>query len=329
MGKRKLHQQTYYQCDWTGLPMRQSNCYMPDWNEAGKLAKHGSYCCWEAVVAHAMESTRPEVSKEVRRLHRVREYINELVGCTVEPAPHWSKIAWFAQNTETDTITSPEDFLEKCKAPGPVVAVRMLADGTTHEVMCSKADIKNHFQDHLVRPFNLQGPCHEPQSFQTVRKKGVKDRDLTVFYWPFKNGLPFNQTATNIFKMQIYGDVLLIQQTKEPCFLPRERYVNYFHTSFQEQFANKSHKRKEPLPPSLTSEGYALVKDQMASELSQVETLASSSASAPGELAKAAVLPPPSGAELAELLRAKGLQPPKPKRQKAHHHQTPVVAVEA
>ena len=47
-----------------------------------------------------------------------------------------------------------------------------------------------------------------------MRKKGSKDRDLTVFYWPFKNGLPFNQTASNMFKMQIYGDVLLVQQTR-------------------------------------------------------------------------------------------------------------------
>ena len=29
MGKRKLHELHYYQCDWTGLNMDQSYCYMP------------------------------------------------------------------------------------------------------------------------------------------------------------------------------------------------------------------------------------------------------------------------------------------------------------
>ena len=59
MGKRKLHAETYFQCDWTGLPMRYTNCYMPSWNESGKLMKHGSYACWEAVVAHAEEIATP------------------------------------------------------------------------------------------------------------------------------------------------------------------------------------------------------------------------------------------------------------------------------
>ena len=105
--------------------------------------------------------------------------------------------------------------------------------------MCGKEDIRDNFAKHLTRPYALQGPLHTPQSFQTVRKKGSKDRDLdlTVFYWPFKNGLPFNQTASNMFKMQIYGDVLLVQQTREPCFLPRDRYVNYTLLAFNEQFA--------------------------------------------------------------------------------------------
>ena len=29
MGKKKLHGETIYQCDWTGFPMRNSNCYVP------------------------------------------------------------------------------------------------------------------------------------------------------------------------------------------------------------------------------------------------------------------------------------------------------------
>jgi hypothetical protein len=53
MGKRKIHGVTYYQCDYTGLPMRNSYCYVPTWKEDGRMTKQGSYCCWEAVLASA------------------------------------------------------------------------------------------------------------------------------------------------------------------------------------------------------------------------------------------------------------------------------------
>jgi hypothetical protein len=272
---------------------------MPDWNVAGKLLKHGSYVCWEAVIAHAQESCMPD------KLAMIREHVNALVGCPVQPAPHWTHLVWFARGDDVNTIDTPEAFLQECcKTEGAVMAVRMLTDGTTHEVMCSQDDIRAKFVSHLSRPFNLQGPVHEPQSFQTVRRKSSKDRDLTVFYWPFKNGLPFNQTASNIFKVEIYGDVLLVQQTKEPCFLPRERYINYFNATFQEQFANKT-KRKDNAP-TLSIDDYGTAKAQMTSELQVVEALSSASASVPGELAMAAVLPPPSGKELAKLMQSKG-----------------------
>ena len=314
MGKRKLHTTTYFQCDWTGLPMRHTNCYMPGWNTTGKLVKHGSYSCWEAVVAHANEEYK-EGRIDDQQLKRVTEYINDLVGCVVQPAPHYSRLAWFGRATDEEpTIETPEAFLKACEeTQHPVVAVRMQQDGVAHEVVCGKEDIRENFAKHLTRPYALQGPLHTPQSFQTVRKKGSKDRDLTVFYWPFKNGLPFNQTASNMFKMQIYGDVLLVQQTREPCFLPRDRYVNYTLLAFNEQFAHKT--RRKDATPTFTTEDYAVTKAQMASELQQVEALAASSAALPGELAKASVLPPASGKELAALLVATGQTPP-PKRVK-------------
>lgn len=306
MGKRKLHGNTYFQCDWTGLPMRNTNCYMPGWNENGKLVKHGSYCCWEAVMAHATQ-----MSGGTTHLEKIREYVNELVGCTVECAPSWEKLAWFARE-EPNTINTPDAFLNECMGrAAPIVAVRLPSEGVVHEVICSLADTQMKFVDHLTRPFNMHGPLHTPQSFQTVRKKGNKERDLTVFYWPFKNGLQFNQTASNLFKMQIYGDVLLVQQSKEPCFLPRERYVNYFQTMFLEQFSAKN-KRKD-ISMTLSTDEFAVAKAQMASELQAVEALASSSSSVPSDLAHAANLPPPSGSELADLLHAQGQPRPKKK----------------
>ena len=56
MGKRKMHGDTFYQCDYTGFPMRHAYCYMPTWDQSGKLVKKGSYCNWESVLAHAAMS---------------------------------------------------------------------------------------------------------------------------------------------------------------------------------------------------------------------------------------------------------------------------------
>ena len=51
MGKRKISGHTYYQCDFTGFPMKNTNCYLPSWTADGKLQKKGSFCNWESVIA--------------------------------------------------------------------------------------------------------------------------------------------------------------------------------------------------------------------------------------------------------------------------------------
>jgi hypothetical protein len=325
MGKRKFHAQTYFQCDWTGMPMRHTNCYMPSWNEDGvKLIKHGSYSCWESVVAHAEEMHKNcEITDWM--LTKVKQHIDNLVGCTVQTAPHWKELAWFSRDGDGVKIASPAEFLDACSTVAePVLAVRVAADGSAREILCSRDSIKAKFMlcaEHLTPPAAYQGT---PQCFQTVHKKGAKERDITVFYWPLKNGMPFNQTASSIFKMQIYGDCIMVQQTKEPCFLPRERYVSFTLTSYNEQFVN-SRKRKEA-GSSLTSTDYKVAKLQMASELQQVEAQASASASLPGEVAKASVLERPTGKELASLLLAQGHKVPKKKPPDSEVPQLPLVA---
>jgi hypothetical protein len=302
MGKRKIHGTTYYQCDWTGLPMRQTNCYLPTWNEAGKLVKHGSYTCWEAVVAHARDM---HGGSEITnfQLEKIEAYIEGVVGCLVLMSPHWKELAWF---TEGGAYTSPSAFMTECSSPpNPAPAlktVHIAADGAINEVSCTIDEAGGKFWTRLMMP--PENPDCSPQSFQTVRKKAVKDRELTVFYWPHKNGLAFNQTASNTFKMQIYGDVLLVQNAKEVCFMPRERLVDYSIESYNEQFSTNKRRHKD------TAMDYPAAKELMEKELRQVEAQASAGASLPSDLAKAAVLEPPSGQELAKLMKARGYNPP-------------------
>ena len=78
MGKRKMHGQSIYVCDWTGYPMRNSNCYMPYW-QSGKLLKKGNYCNWESVLAHA-EHNRFEGSIDLEEHCKITQHIKEIIG---------------------------------------------------------------------------------------------------------------------------------------------------------------------------------------------------------------------------------------------------------
>ena len=79
MGKRRLHEQVYYQCDWTGFPMDSPNCYMPHW--VGKrLVKKGNYCNWESVVAHASHIYDVEKKMEVEELTAIIEHVQQQCG---------------------------------------------------------------------------------------------------------------------------------------------------------------------------------------------------------------------------------------------------------
>ena len=84
MGKRKLHDKTYYQCDWTALPMDTPACYMPTF-EGKKLKKRGNYCNWESVVAHADHLHEVEKKIETEEYEAVLEHVYELTGANIQP----------------------------------------------------------------------------------------------------------------------------------------------------------------------------------------------------------------------------------------------------
>ena len=166
MGKRKLHGQTYFQCDWTGLPMRATNCFMPTWNDASKLVKHGSYCNWESVVAHAAEEWRDrKISDEQHG--KVIAYVNEAAGTVVQQAPHYSSLAWFLRSPEQESdnvlpghashvYNTPEDFHEECcKQTGPIAVVRLPANGAPEEAIAEQHHVHSRFKDFLQTPYNL------------------------------------------------------------------------------------------------------------------------------------------------------------------------------
>lgn len=318
MGKRKLHGQTYYQCDWTGFPMRSTNCYMPTWS-GSKLVKRGSYCNWESVLAHARHMFDVEKSMSQAELDRTVEYLAQIMGSIPDHKEyHFSFLDHFKDDADYYNAVSSaprnwsmETYHEKCcLTVEEVTAVKISSTGDVFDVIMDPVDGKYDFANYLTRPYMLQGGEHTLAQFQTTKKgKLSKDRDVTVFYWPFKNGLPVNTAASNIFKMQIYGDVLLVQQTKECAFRPRDRYVNFTKQLFEDLF-HKKKKRTAAESVALTEEEFLQMKAQMQSSLNGFEQQVSSQVQRPQDLAQAAMLPPPTGKELKVAAEVLGHVPP-------------------
>ena len=99
--------------------------------------------------------------------------------------------------------------------------------------------------------------------------------------------------------------------------------------AFHEQFHGNKKRKEAGTTAHYATSDYAIAKAEMTSQFQAVESLASSSASAPADLAKASACPPPSGQELAELLKARGISPPKKARLEALNDRMTSVAVEA
>ena len=108
--------------------------------------------------------------------------------------------------------------------------------------------------------------------------------------------------------MQIYGDVLLVQQTKEAAFKPRERHINFTKQQFDEAFTKKRKRAQDTT--GLTQAEFESMKKQMATSLDGLEASMSSSAVRPQDLAMAAVMPASTGSELKTVARMMGHVPP-------------------
>ena len=273
MGKRKLNGTSFFQCDWTGFPMRSAFCFMPTWSAAGKFMKRGSYCNWESVVAHAeWQLERSELT--LAEYSAIIEFITQTCGTTVTPAPHYDELA------HTKGRISMTDFHARCtEQRNPITAVKITTSGDVFECILKpdeSSEMSHRFkiEDYLHKPYSYHGP---PSSFHSMRKKGQKnnERDLAVWYYNVRE-LPHNPTASNLFKMQLYGDVLLVQQSRENSFIPRERFVSYTKAQYDDHFLKK--RKRTADTASLAPEQYASLKESMQQELNQYEsTLAASS----------------------------------------------------
>ena len=304
MGKRKLNSTTFFQCDWSGFPMKSAHCYWPSWSQSGKLLKKGSYCNWESVVAavdHELYA-RPITSLSAAEGAKIKEHIAHMCGTEyVKSAPHFDDLA------HTKGKLDAHGFHEKCvHASDPIMGVKIAPDGDVFEVLitpdASSADTGRYVFEPYMHPCFLHPATLS--HFHSMRKKGAAkgtERDLSVWYYATKE-LPPNTTASNLFKMQLFGDILLVQQSREASFMPRERYISFNKTQFEEQFYKK--KRRGPSdPPSLSPSAYNDLKQQMQATLNSYEERVSADAAPPRETSRAMAVAPTDGRKLAAKLR--------------------------
>jgi hypothetical protein len=298
MGKRKLHTVTYYQCEWTGFAMKSPNCYMPTWNAAGKLVKRGNYCNWESVKAHALQlQSSGEIS--ANEFLKVCEYLGVVTGWDVVPAaPHYTELL------HIDGRLDALGFHEVCTRQHTVTAVKITAAGAVEEVTLSPDNGKIPIHQYLTAPSSFHSA---PSVFHSMRKKGAKlsERDMCVWYYPSKD-LPPNTTASNQFKMQLYGDVLLLHQSREASFLPRERYTDFTRAHYDEVFTKK---RKRLEPNAIAPGTYAVMKAEMQDKLNQFEQKVAVQAEPPMVMSRTQTTAPTDGHELAKKLKGRVVAP--------------------
>lgn len=303
MGKRKLHNATYYQCDWTGFPMRCANCFMPSWSTEGKLIKKGSYCNWESVLAHARHLYNVEKTLEAHDLERVHDFVKTQMGDTIysTDAPHFTDLEHF-RGDDTKNMNAEQYHKACCYQTDEVFGVKINEAGNVFEVLMDPNDGKFDFSKFIMRPRPYTHTETPPSMFQSYRKGKQKEKELCVFYYTDRREGNVNTLASSLFKMQICGEVLMVQCTKEASFMPRERYVNYTVQEFHDNFMRKR-KRTVAEVASLDPEEYGALKREMQQSLSAYEKQASSLAQTPQCLAKAQKMPPANGRDLARLVK--------------------------
>ena len=270
-----MHGDAFYQCDYTGFPMRQAYCYMPTWDQCGKLVKKGSYCNWESVLAHAAMLYATPYDAE---FDRVKAHVTAITGTErLRDAPPYTELYHMKGQM------TPKEYHEKCVySDDCIMGVKITVDGEVIEVVLGPNDGIFHFEDFMHKPYAYHGKA---QVFHSMRKKsGVTAKDLTVLYYPSRD-LPVNNVASNVFKMQLHGDVLMVQQIREQSFMPRERYVTYTRQEFMDQFMKKR-KRGNVEAPAMSPEDYDVAKKQMQQKLKEFEAEITKTAKKPAEMSR-------------------------------------------
>lgn len=212
-----------------------------------------------------------------------------MVGTAVKPADTYKNLQWFGGDL---TWRQYEKAYEAMLVPLEVV--RLKANGSVDSVIVHENAFEYGYGNYLTVPA-IETP-RNAEIMNTTRKTKHKDSELCIAFYPGKNGLPLNTEASQMFKMQIYGDVIILGQHKELCHKARYRYADFTLQHYHDLLLPKRKREK-----AMEQVEYSDLKTSMQQALNVVEARSSSSAREPSALAQGAAMPPFDGKELAAV----------------------------
>ena len=313
MGKRKLHDQQFIQCDWTGFPMLKPGAYLPMWESKHdtRVQKQGHYMNWETVVAVAHDRYYTAKTLEDEEYARIMQYIKEECGGR-DPsiAPHWKRLTHFGGELEL------VDYLERCTYETGEVDFVYIPFGHQNVPVTKMADTnlgRFDFMPFLTRP--ITGYCDMITTTVTRKTKTPKLELVLMYYGAEQNpAMPINQLASQLFKFQIHGDCILAKRTKE---FGRHRYVNYTAEMYATDFSRSKRKREDT--ESMTTEQFKAARQEAQAQSTAFEQRAFASSQVQA-VRKGVKMKPSRGKQLARLKREQarareslpGMSPPPP-----------------
>jgi len=300
MGKRKLHEKQFIQCDWTGYPMLKAGAFVPMWDSKHdtKLQKQGHYLNWESVVAVAHDRFFVDKTLEEEEYQRMLEFIKEECGGRdPEIAPHWKRLVHFGGEMEMT------DYLELCHFETGEMEFVHIPFGADNKPVTKIADSnlgRFDFMPFLQRP--ITGYCDMITTTVTRKTKTPKLELVLMYYSRQENpSMPLNVLASQLFKFQIHGDCILAKRTKE---FGRHRYVPYTVDMYNADFGRN--KRKREAVVSMSTEEFKVMRKEAQDQSSAFEAHAYE-ASRVQAVQKGAKMKPASGRAMAKLKREQQL----------------------
>lgn len=308
MGKRKLNEtQSFFVCDHTGVPLKRATCYIPVICANGKLLKRGNYCNWESAMAAAMRYTEwPDSDAQSRAVSHIQNILGGVI-------PDYT----LADITKLDhlggTLSQAEWHAHCCTTTRSVQAVRIDAEtGGKCILLLSPSEPGR---------LDISSFIHNSTVIELPHKSLKLHNRKIIVYWDNDARLDpsktYNATANELFNTNyFYGDVLVAQVVYEECVFARVRCTDILieecTTSAPVKKRNVRAIQKKSTPNSITQtvEEFAEERARMADAFKAFEAHGSKDAHCPREVAKCAIMPPPSGKELAQIATFRGLPHP-------------------
>lgn len=230
MGKRKHLEESYSQCDYTCYPLdvEEVKRYLPLWKN-GKVVKTGTYLTWEAVVSHTLYMKARNIKPSAMGDHqwdpeKSLQLVHEAAGRGVLPGPDYSELTQFKEKGLNYGSYIHE--CEKRRTPICTIAINIMGETCTANHHLLVPDTEGSYKSAAAsfftgKPYNIIKP--------TKKIKGLPKFKELVVMTLVDNDQPLNKKAKQLFRMNLYGPVLIACNNREENGLLEFTMEQYKH----------------------------------------------------------------------------------------------------